>query len=77
MKKITLLAATLVAITFASCKKDRVCTCTDVDGDVLSTTYYDSKKSNAELLCTSENSQTKYTTGGVTITGDRTTCVLE
>jgi len=77
MKKIKLLAIAFVAISFASCKKDRVCTCTDVDGDVLSTTYYDSKKSNAELLCTSENSQTKFTSGGVTITGDRTTCVLE
>ena len=31
MKKITLLAATLVAITFASCKKDRTCTCTQTD----------------------------------------------
>ena len=77
MKKITLFAFAVVALSLASCKKDRVCTCTDVDGDILSTTYYDSKKSNAELLCTSENSQTKYTSGGVPITGDRTTCVLE
>jgi hypothetical protein len=27
MKKITLLAVAFVAISFASCKKDRVCTC--------------------------------------------------
>ena len=30
MKKITLLAIAFVAISFASCKKDRVCECTTV-----------------------------------------------
>ena len=38
MKKTTLLTFALIAITFASCqlKKDRVCTCTEVDGYVES-----------------------------------------
>jgi len=29
MKKITLLAVAIVAVTFASCKKDRTCACTN------------------------------------------------
>ena len=78
MKKTTLLTFALIAITFASCKKDRVCTCTDADGEVRSTTYFDSKKKNAEMDCSYANRQTKYTnTLGVTYTGNRTTCVLE
>ena len=78
MKKTTLFTFALIAITFASCKKDRVCTCTDVDGSVESTTYFDSRKKNARLFCSEGNSQRKYTnTQGVTITYDRTTCVLK
>ena len=80
MKKTTLLTFALIAITFASCqlKKDRVCTCTDEDGTIVSTTYFDCKKSNAEYYCSSGNSQEKYTnTQVVTTTRDRTTCELE
>ena len=78
MKKTTLLTFALIAITFASCKKDIVCTCTRDDGSITSTTYFDSKKKDAERRCSSGNRQTKYTnTIGVTYTGDRTTCVLE
>lgn len=32
MKKITVLSIALVAIAFASCKKDYTCTCTDATG---------------------------------------------
>lgn len=32
MKKITILAIAFVAISFASCKKDYSCTCTDATG---------------------------------------------
>ncbi|MGZ3862982.1 MAG: hypothetical protein ACXVPN_05285 [Bacteroidia bacterium] len=32
MKKISILAFALVAISFASCKKDYTCTCTDATG---------------------------------------------
>ena len=78
MKKTTLLTFALIAITFASCKKDRVCTCTDADGEVRSTTYFDCKKSNAEYYCSGNNTQYEYTnTQGVTKTSDRTTCELE
>ena len=77
MKKITLLAAAFVAITFASCKKDRVCTCTDIDGAVTETTYFDARKKDARLLCTQGNTQEKYTYAGVSLTGDRTTCELK
>jgi hypothetical protein len=78
MKKTTLLTFAFIAITFASCKKDRVCTCTDVDGEVRSTTYFDSRKKDARLLCSEDNSQYKFTnTSGVTTTYDRTTCVLK
>ena len=78
MKKITLLSFALITITFASCKKDRVCTCTRDSGSVNSTTYFDSRKKDAVFYCASGNTQTKYTnTNGVTYTGDRTTCVLE
>ena len=78
MKKITLFAFAVVALSLASCKKDRVCTCTSYNGSIESVTYFDSKKKDAERICSSENSQTKYTnTLGVTYTGNRTTCVLE
>ena len=77
MKKITLLAAAFVAITFASCKKDRVCTCTEKDGTVYETTYYDAKKKDARLFCTQGNTQTKTTYSGLSVTGDRTTCELK
>ncbi len=77
MKKITLLAVAFVAISFASCKKDRVCTCTETNGDVRKTTYFASKKKDARLFCTSENTQTTNTSGAVTVTGTRTTCELK
>ncbi|MES2513324.1 MAG: hypothetical protein V4580_04240 [Bacteroidota bacterium] len=39
MKKITLLAAVLVAVTFASCKKEKTCSCT-VSESNSNTTYF-------------------------------------
>ena len=77
MKKITLLAAAFVAITFASCKKDRVCTCTEKDGTVTETTYFESRKKDARLYCTGGNTQTKTTSSGVSFTDDRITCELK
>ncbi|MGZ3862983.1 MAG: hypothetical protein ACXVPN_05290 [Bacteroidia bacterium] len=38
MKKISILAIAAIAISFASCKKDRVCTCTFNDGSPGATT---------------------------------------
>jgi hypothetical protein len=80
MKKITLFAIALVAISFASCKKDRVCTCTTTptQGVVRTseTTYFKSKKSDARLLCTANATQTNET-APVAATGDKTTCTLK
>ncbi len=78
MKKITLLAAAFVAITFASCKKDRVCTCTTtpVLGTAYTeeTTYFDVRKKDARLYCI--GSQTNDT-APVAATGSKTTCELK
>lgn len=80
MKKITLLAIAFVAITFASCKKDRVCTCTETPTSGVVTTYqttfFDAKKKDARLLCTSYASQTNIT-APVANTGSKTTCELK
>jgi hypothetical protein len=80
MKKITLLAVAFVAITFASCKKDRVCTCTTVPTSgttsVSETTYFKAKKSDARLLCQQNSSQTNMTSP-VSNTGSKTTCDLK
>lgn len=44
----------LLAITFTSCKKDRVCTCTNSDGTVVSErTYTHMTKKEARTYCTS------------------------
>lgn len=59
MKKITLLSFALVAISFASCKKDRTCTCTTTDNSPGATTseytvvYHKISKSNAKAACMS------------------------
>jgi hypothetical protein len=78
MKKITLLAITFVAITFASCKKDRVCTCTDTPTSgvptTYQTTYYEVKKKDARLFCI--GSQTNQT-APIVNTGTKTTCELK
>lgn len=60
MKKMTLLAAVVVAFTFASCKKDYTCECTATSGGVsvsATTTIKDTKK-KAKDACTA-----KATTG--------------
>jgi hypothetical protein len=62
MKKITLLAVACVAISLASCKKDRTCTCTNtstqpdyygpgVSTKTETTIYKESKKDEARLYC--------------------------
>lgn len=55
MKKITLLAAVIVAVSFASCKKNHSCVCTDTytDGTTYSLTYEQGKqtKKKAQESC--------------------------
>jgi len=59
MKKVLLFVAVVAAFSFASCKKDRTCTCTDTStmpGSTPSTrvvTYTDAKKGDARAACLS------------------------
>jgi hypothetical protein len=79
MKKITLFAVAFVAITFASCKKDRVCTCTTTPTSgvitTTETTYFDARRKDARLFCSGNSSQTNVT-APISNTGDKTTCEL-
>ena len=68
MKKITLFAAVLVAVSFASCKKDRTCAC--LTSSVNAGTNYSSEYDNSgnEIQVTeqftevdSQNQETVYT----------------
>ncbi len=74
MKKITMLNFAFVAITFASCKKDRVCTCTTDSGfgtpSTSKVTYLDASKKGATANCLSSTS----TFGTLTY---KTTCALD
>jgi hypothetical protein len=82
MKKITLLAVAFVAISFASCKKERVCECVSTStasGSVASTqevTYKKAKKS----VC-KDNSMSSVTTApavsGYTYPTTTTECTLK
>ena len=78
MKKITILAVAALAISFASCKKDRVCTCVTTSSNgtyTYKTTYFKVKKKDARLFCIGD--QTETTTPFGTTTGDKTTCELK
>jgi hypothetical protein len=83
MKKLTLLAVTCLAISFASCKKDYVCQCTTVgtsssgsntiaSSGVVITKRDISKtsKKNAEAICGNyvQTTSTSYNSQGVTYT---------
>ncbi len=72
MKKGLLFVAVISAFSFASCKKDRTCTCqTDTPGSTANVvTYTKAKKSQAEAACLSS----KQTYNGITVT---TTCTLK
>jgi hypothetical protein len=74
MKKIILFVAVVSAISFASCKKDRTCTCTtttSAGGSSTSVVKYDkAKKGDARSQCLS------YTTTGTGYT-TTTTCDLK
>jgi hypothetical protein len=60
MKKLILPIAAIALLSFASCKKDHTCTCTDssdapgyVAGDPQITTYTEAKKADARAACMS------------------------
>ena len=83
MKKITMIAAVAVlALSFASCKKDRTCTCTTTGTGYTSTsttTIYEVKKGDAMERCVGDQTTTVTAASGVstTSTGDKTTCELK
>ena len=69
MKKTVLFIAVISAFSFASCKKDHVCTCITAGGSSQITTYPNSSKSAARAHCLSYNQS--YNGGTYT-----TTCTL-
>lgn len=83
MKKIILLVAVVVAISFASCKKERSCVCTQtLSGQtVVTTTKVKSGKKDAESWCSASNgSKTTVTVNGIPVanTGGTTqTCEVK
>jgi hypothetical protein len=76
MKKTTLLTFAFIAITFASCKKDRVCTCTSdqAGAKAQKVTYLDASKGSATAACLSY--KTDYSVGTTTTTV-KVTCALD
>lgn len=76
MKKVLLLVAVITAISFASCKKDRVCSCiADTAGATADeVTYIKAKKSHAQAACLSQ--KYTYDAGGTTTTVT-ITCTLK
>jgi hypothetical protein len=78
MKKITLIVLAVAGVALASCKKDRVCTCTTTPtsgvASTTETTYFDATKKDARSKCI--GSQTNVT-APVASTGSKTTCELK
>ncbi len=78
MKKITLLSIALITLSFASCKKDRTCTCTQIEDSPGATSseykvvYKKVTKSQAKSACMS----LKVTPDGQPYTETRT-CTLK
>ena len=71
MKKVILFVAVISAFSFASCKKDRTCTCvTSPGGGTTVETFTASTKGNASAACLSYS----QTSNGTTTT---TTCTLK
>lgn len=66
MKKVVLFVAVVSAFSFASCKKDRTCTCVNtstIPGSSSSTdikTYTDAKKGDARAACSSYSTTSDF-----------------
>ena len=92
MKKITILAVAALAISFASCKKDRTCTCTDSTTTTVTTssgsttttsnggdsrTFSKVSKKAGRVYCLSKKSSNEQTISGTTYKQETTeTCTL-
>ena len=78
MKKVLLFVAVATAVSFASCKKDRTCSCvtsSNAPGDVASTevtVWKETKKGDAKDACRSYTEQTTAPVSGYTTTVDCT-----
>lgn len=73
MKKITLIAAAFIAVSFASCSKAKTCTCTSTSGNTTYTdvTSYDKiGSSSANIACPKTRTRTNGNNTSVE------TCVL-
>jgi hypothetical protein len=82
MKKITLFAVAALAISFASCRKERTCECTDSSGGytVVTTTKVKSSKKDATSWCEAANgSKSTTTVDGTTVPNGSitTTCKIK
>jgi hypothetical protein len=79
MKKITILAVAALAISFASCKKERVCECvssSDAPGSISTTTkttYTKAKKS----VCKDQNSSSIAVAPVAGVYTSKTECTLK
>ena len=71
MKKITLIAAAVIAVSFASCKKARTCSCTSTNNGTTVTSYDKISSGDANKLCPKTDTQTS-SNGSI----DITTCTL-
>ena len=76
MKKITLFAVAALAISFASCRKERTCECTDTSygTTVVTTTKVKSSKKDANSWCEAANgSKSTTTVNGTTVSNGNIT----
>lgn len=76
MKKISILAVAVLALSFASCKKERVCECTYTSSAPNSTattetiTYTKISKSDAKFACQKRTTVNTNAAGSTTDTDD-------
>ncbi len=71
MKKIVIIAVAALAVSFASCKKEKTCTCTDPNGDKTVTSLDKVSSGDANAACPkTQEVKVGSQSGGVT------TCVL-
>lgn len=79
MKKLSILAIAVLALSFASCKKDRTCTCTNTSTttgpsgsttttDASAATFTKVSKKAGRVNCLSTKSTSSQTIGGDTYT---------
>lgn len=59
MKKLTILLTAILAISFSSCKKDWICTCSYDDGNVHKIIGVPKKTAEANCISKTENGQTE------------------